>query len=73
MQLNGTIGNMGGGLLQSLCNSGVSTVLQGGKIVFPEIWQDSTYDRSYSLDIKLRSPDHDSSIKRATEWHIAFT
>lgn len=58
--LSSTIGNMGGGLLQSLCNSGVSTVLQGGKIVFPEIWQDSTYDRSYSLDIKLRSPDHDS-------------
>lgn len=58
--LSGVIGNFGGGLLQSLSNSGVNSVLQGGKIVFPEIWQDSTYDRSYSLDIKLRSPDHDS-------------
>lgn len=58
--LSGIIGKFGGGILQSLATSGVSSVLEGGKIIFPEIWQDSTYDRSYSLDIKLRSPDHDS-------------
>lgn len=35
-------------------------VAAGGKIIFPEIWSDSQYSKSYSLDIKLRSPDHDS-------------
>ena len=34
--------------------------MNGGKIIFPEIWSDSSFDRSYSIDIKLRSPDHDS-------------
>ena len=28
-------------------------------MVFPELWSDSDYDRSYSIDIKLRSPDAD--------------
>lgn len=58
--LSSVIGKFGGGILQSLSTSGVTSVLKGGKIIFPEIWQDSTFDRSYSLNIKLRSPDHDS-------------
>ncbi len=58
--LSSVIGKFGGGLLQSLATSGVTSVLKGGKIIFPEIWQDSTFERSYSLNIKLRSPDHDS-------------
>jgi hypothetical protein len=58
--LSSVVGTFGGGLLESLANSGVTSVLQGGKIIFPEIWQDSSFDRDYSLDIKLRSPDHDS-------------
>ena len=35
-------------------------MLKGGKIVFPKIWSNSSFDRSYQLDIKLRSPDHDN-------------
>ena len=35
------------------------TVLQGGKLIFPEIWGDSQYDKSYNVNIKLRSPDAD--------------
>lgn len=52
--------NIGGGIIGSLAEHGVNTVLNGGKIVFPQIWSDSSFDRSYSIDIKLRSPDNDS-------------
>ena len=48
------------GMLGDLAKTGVSTVLTGGKIIFPKIWGDSSYSRSYSFSIKLRSPDHDS-------------
>lgn len=58
--LSKVIGSLGGGIVQSLSDKGVNTILNGGKIVFPEIWSDSNADRSYSIDIKLRSPDHDS-------------
>ena len=58
--LSGVVGNLGGGIVGSLADKGVNTVLNGGKIVFPKIWSDSSYSRGYQLDIKLRSPDHDS-------------
>lgn len=58
--LSSVIGTFGGGIVESLASSGVTSVLKGGKIIFPEIWQDSSFERDYSLDIKLRSPDHDS-------------
>lgn len=51
--------NLTGGMLSDLAGTGVNTVLAGGKIIFPKIWGDSQYSRSYSFDIKLRSPDHD--------------
>ena len=54
------LGNLNGGLLGDLANSGVTTIAGGGKIIFPKIWQDSSFDRSYSFDIKLRSPDNDN-------------
>lgn len=37
----------------------LTTVVTGGKIVFPEIWSESSYDKSYSVNLKLRSPDPD--------------
>ena len=37
----------------------LTTIVTGGKIVFPEIWSESDYDRSYDINIKLRSPDPD--------------
>lgn len=49
-----------GGMLTDLSQTGVSTIVSGGKIIFPKIWQDSSFNRSYNFDIKLRSPDHDS-------------
>lgn len=58
--LSGAASKLGGGIIGSLASSGVNTVLDGGKIIFPEIWSDSSFDRSYSINFKLRSPDHDS-------------
>ena len=58
--LSGVIGKLGGGIVQSIADKGVNTILNGGKIIFPEIWSNSTADRSYSIKISLRSPDHDS-------------
>ena len=54
------LGNLNGGLLGDLANAGVTTIAGGGKIIFPKIWQDSSFDRSYSFDIKLRSPENDN-------------
>ena len=48
------------GMLSDLMNTGVHTIINGGKLVFPKIWGDSSYDRSYNFEIKLRSPDHDN-------------
>lgn len=39
--------------------SGFLTVAVGGKMLFPEIWNDSSFSRTYSINIKLRSPDAD--------------
>lgn len=36
-----------------------TTVATGGKLIFPEIWADSDFSRSYNISIKLRSPDCD--------------
>lgn len=52
--------NLGGGIVGSLAESGVKTVVNGGKIVFPKIWSNSSTSRTYSIEIKLRSPDNDS-------------
>ena len=52
--------SMTGGMLSDLATKGTSSLLSGGKLVFPKLWQDSSFSRSYSFDIKLRSPDHDN-------------
>ena len=55
-----SLDKLGGGIIGSLADSGVNSIVNGGKIVFPQIWRNSDYSRDYSLNIKLRSPDHDS-------------
>lgn len=54
------IGKFGGGIVESLASDGVNTIMNGGKIIFPQIWQDSQYSESYDINFKFRSPDHDS-------------
>lgn len=39
--------------------SSAQTVVAGGRLVFPEIWSDSSFSRSYSINLKLVSPDGD--------------
>ena len=46
------------GFLKNLANN-FSTVVSGGKLIFPEIWNDSDFSRSYDINIKLTTPDTD--------------
>lgn len=39
--------------------SSAQTVVAGGRLVFPEIWSDSSFSRSYNINLKLVSPDGD--------------
>lgn len=48
----------GKNLMTRLTNE-LTTIVSGGKIIFPEIWSDSEFDKSYDITIKLRSPDPD--------------
>ena len=36
-----------------------TTIGRGGKLMFPELWGDSSYSKNYNLSIKLRTPDGD--------------
>lgn len=45
-------------IFKSLTNS-IQTVVAGGKLVFPELWADSSFSRSYDVKLKLVSPDGD--------------
>lgn len=38
----------------------IASVATGGRLVFPKIWSDSSFSRSYDVTIKLRSPDMDN-------------
>ena len=48
----------GNQLLKDIGNN-FATVAVGGKLLFPEIWSDSSYSKSYDINIKLRTPDGD--------------
>ena len=37
----------------------MEVVAAGGKLIFPNIWSDSSFGRSYDVTIKLVSPDYD--------------
>lgn len=53
--------SLGGGIGKALDNliNGTKTIFQGGKLIFPELWQDSNYSTSYSVNLKFISPDYD--------------
>lgn len=50
---------IGRGNLISNIISKARTVLSGGRMLFPEIWADSSFSRSYSFRMKLISPSGD--------------
>ena len=51
--------------LISNLKQGFKSVVSGGKMIFPEIWNDSSFSRSYRISIKLRTPDAD-----ALSWYM---
>lgn len=44
-----------GGLLTKLFGA-ANTIIGGGNVTFPEIWGDSNYNKSYSINVNLISP-----------------
>ena len=59
-QLTSTFGSLanGNGFLSNVIGQ-LSSVATGGRLIFPKIWSDSSFSRSYDVSIKLRSPDMD--------------
>ena len=58
--LNNLTNKAGGfGWLNSLTKQ-IGSVATGGRLIFPKIWSDSSFTRSYDINIKLRSPDMDN-------------
>lgn len=56
--INGKITDaLGSGNFLSNLTSHLKTVATGGKLLFPEIWQDSSFSKSYDIKIKLVSPN----------------
>lgn len=56
--LKGQVSNTGG-LIDSIIDN-VQTLMVGGRMIFPEMWSDSQFMRSYNVTIKLDSPDADN-------------
>lgn len=58
--VNNAIGDLlpGSNIFKSVINK-AQTILAGGRMVFPEIWSDSSFGRSYSVKMKLVSPSGD--------------
>ena len=63
MTKTGSLGTMKG--FMGMIMNGAKTVFAGGKLEFPELWADSSYSSSYSINLKLVSPDYDRR-----SWYI---
>ena len=50
---------LGHGNIMSNILGKAQTILAGGRLIFPEIWSDSSFGRSYSCSMKLISPSGD--------------
>lgn len=50
------LGSGSGSKLIERLVTGATSVISGSNIVFPEVWQDSNFDRSYQFEIKLCTP-----------------
>lgn len=55
-QIDGLLGK--GNIISNIVNK-AQTILAGGRMLFPEIWSDSSFSRSYSCKMKLVSPSGD--------------
>ena len=50
---------LGKGNILSNMMGKLQTILSGGRMIFPEIWSDSSFSRSYNISLKLVSPSGD--------------
>lgn len=50
------LGSSGGSKVISRLLTGATSVITGSNIVFPDLWQDSSFERGYSFEIKLIAP-----------------
>lgn len=59
-QINDIVKNVAGGntIFTTIANS-VKTIVSGGRLLFPQIWSNSTFSKSYSISIKLTTPNTD--------------
>lgn len=58
-EVKSMFGNLEDGTISRIINrmtGTFSTVMTGANILFPEIWQDSSFRKNYSIKIKLMSP-----------------
>lgn len=58
MNMVGKFGRNGNNIFGTLVNS-VKTVVSGGRLIFPNIWSNSSFSKSYNINIRLTTPDFD--------------
>ena len=59
-QINSIVESVAGGnsIFTTLANS-VKTIVSGGRLLFPQIWANSSFSKSYNISIKLITPSTD--------------
>lgn len=59
-QINNIVKQVAGGnsIFTTIANS-VKTIVSGGRMIFPQIWSNSTFSKSYNISIKLVTPSYD--------------
>lgn len=65
-------GRIFGGVENFLANRGLGRLLSGSKVDFPMIWQNSTYQSSYSITTRLCNPDRldEEAYKKRIIWPL---
>ena len=59
-QIDNIVNKIAGGnsIFTTIANS-VKTIVSGGRLLFPQIWSNSSFSRSYNISIKLTTPSTD--------------
>ena len=59
-QINNIVSKVAGGnsIFTTIANS-VKTIVSGGRLLFPQIWSNSQFTKSYNISIKLTTPSYD--------------
>ena len=59
-QINNIVNKVAGGnsIFTTIANS-VKTIVSGGRLLFPQIWSNSQFSKSYNISIKLTTPSYD--------------